>query len=327
MYYSTNQGTSWTLCSSMNGYKGKVAISADGNTFLHCPEGSNTTYYSTNNGGSWTSTGVTNVSNAVPVADFVNTNKFYIYSSSSGQLRVSTNKGVSFTASSANPGQWGSQLIRAVPGNEGHVWIAMYGGGLKYTTNNGTSWTTVSNVSYCTAVGFGKADPSATYPAIYIWGTVGGVRGLYRSINQGVNWTRINDDAHEWGGPGNGNFVMGDMNVYGRVYMSSVGRGLIVGDDESVLTSSVSFDKYSENNLLLNAWPNPASGGFNIEFKENREEVSLTISDVLGRVVEEIKVPAGVSELTIGEHLEPGTYYLTIRNSTRRRETIKLFRN
>jgi hypothetical protein len=229
IYYSTDQGATWTQSTSINGTYGKVALSADGNTILHCPEAT-TTYYSTNNGGTWTSTGVTNVDRAVPVADFVNTNKFYIYSRASGQLLVSTNKGVSFTASTSNPGQWGSQLIRAVPGNEGHVWVALYGSGLKYTTNNGTSWTTVSNITYCTAVGFGKTEPSATYPTIYIWGTIGGVDGIYRSIDQGVNWTRINDDAHEWGGPGNGNFVMGDMNVYGRVYMSTVGRGIVVGE-------------------------------------------------------------------------------------------------
>lgn len=244
MYYSTNQGASWTQTVSMNGTSGKVALSADGNTILHCPDGSSTTYYSTNNGGSWTGAAGVNVSGAIPVADYVNTNKFYIYSSLSGQLYVSTNKGVSFTASSSNPGQWGSPLIRTVPGNEGHVWVPMYGGGLKYTTNNGTSWTTISNVSYCGAVGIGKAAPNANYPTLYIWGTVGGVRGVFRSIDQGISWKRINDDAHEWGGTGNGNFVMGDMNVYGRTYMSTVGRGLVCIESESaaVAVTGVTVD-------------------------------------------------------------------------------------
>lgn len=238
MYYSTNKGVNWTQTASINGTSGKVALSADGNTILHCPSNSSTTYFSTNNGGSWTSAGGANVSGAVPVADFVNTNKFYIYNSASGQLLVSTNKGVSFTASSSNPGQWGSQLVRAVPGNEGHVWVPLYGGGLKYTTNNGSSWITVSNVSYCGAVGIGKAAPNATYPALYIWGTVGGIRGVFRSIDKGINWKRINDDAHEWGGTGNGNFVMGDMNVYGRAYMSTVGRGLVCIESESVTAAA-----------------------------------------------------------------------------------------
>lgn len=226
IYYSSDQGVNWPQSASINGSYGKVALSADGNTTLHCPEGSSTTYYSTNNGGTWTSTGVTNVQNAHPIADYVNTNKFYIYNPGSGQLLVSTNKGVSFTASSSNPGSGGSLRARAVPGKEGHVWVAL-ANGLTYTTNNGTSWTTASNVTYCRAVGFGKAATGATYPAVYIWGTVSGVKGIFRSIDQGVSWTRINDDAHEWGGVGNGNFVMGDMNVYGRAYMCTVGRGLV----------------------------------------------------------------------------------------------------
>jgi hypothetical protein len=37
---------------------------------------------------------------------------------------------------------------------------------------------------------------------------------------------------HQFGGPGNGNFVQGDMNTFGVVYMSTVGRGLIVGAPE-----------------------------------------------------------------------------------------------
>jgi hypothetical protein len=63
---------------------------------------------------------------------------------------------------------------------------------------------------------------------VYIWGTVGGVTGMFRSTDQGASWTRINDDAHQYGGMGQGNFVMGDMDVFGRAYMSTVGRGLVV---------------------------------------------------------------------------------------------------
>jgi xyloglucan-specific exo-beta-1,4-glucanase len=66
---------------------------------------------------------------------------------------------------------------------------------------------------------------------VYIWGAAGnGPRSLYRSDDAGQSFVRINDDAHEYGGPGNGEFVIGDANVYGRVYMSSAGRGLILGE-------------------------------------------------------------------------------------------------
>jgi hypothetical protein len=70
----------------------------------------------------------------------------------------------------------------------------------------------------------------ASYPSVFIWGSVdGGKRGIYRSTDAGASWIRVNDDAHQFGGPGNGQFIVGDMNTEGVVYMSTVGRGLVYG--------------------------------------------------------------------------------------------------
>ena len=55
------------------------------------------------------------------------------------------------------------------------------------------------------------------------------------------------DDANEYGGPGNGQFVQGDMNVFGRVYMSTVGRGLVYGEsDQTCIPTNV--DPYTKVN-------------------------------------------------------------------------------
>lgn len=302
IYYSTNQGSTWTQSATINGTYGKVALSADGSTILHCPEGGSTTYYSTDNGGSWTSTGVTNVQNAHPIADYVNTNNFYIYSPGSGQLLVSTNKGISFTASSSNPGSGGSLRARAVPGNEGHVWVALNGGGLKYTANTGTSWTKISNVTYCGAVGFGKSATGTTYPTVFIWGTVGGVKGIFRSTDKGVSWTRINDDAHEWGGPGNGNFVMGDMNVFGRAYMSTVGRGLVC--IESGVTTEISLVKAQKE---IRIFPNPSDGNFTIAGAKNAR---LQIYNMSGKLVYSRVLNEDITN--INTHLESGAYIIKL---------------
>ncbi len=254
MYYTTNQGTTWTLCGSMNGYKGKVAITADGTTFIHCPEGSSTLYRSINNGTNWTTCNGVSIADAVPVADMVNTNKLYAYSNTTGAMMISTDAGANFTATTS-PGSWGSKIIRTVPGQEGHIWIAMYNGGLKRSVNSGTSYTTLAGVTYCAAVGLGKAAPATSYHTIYIWGTVGGVTGVFRSIDQGASWLRINDDAHQYGGPGNGQFVIGDMNVYGRVFMSTVGRGIAYADIVvPAPVELISFSAKKENTSIIVEW-------------------------------------------------------------------------
>jgi hypothetical protein len=227
MYYSNNMGVSWTQ-NSMNGSQGQVALSANGNTVLHSPKESSTTYRSTNNGSSWSTVSGLSFTEARPVGDPVNSNKFYAYNPGNGAVLVSTNGGASFSqAGSVASG--GSKIIRLAPGVEGHVWIALNGGGLARSTNSGQSFSTINSVSNCGAVGFGIAASGANYPTVFIWGTINNVRGLYRSTDQGTSWVRVNDDAHEYGGPGNGQFVQGDMNIFGRVYMSTAGRGIVYG--------------------------------------------------------------------------------------------------
>ncbi|SEN42518.1 Por secretion system C-terminal sorting domain-containing protein [Chitinophaga rupis] len=230
VYYSNDKGATWTGASTSKGAGGRVAVSADGGTILHCPGGSATTWYTTNNGASWSACSGVSLGDAAPVADQVNANYFYIYIPNNGQMLRSSNKGVSFSlagtpgASTANY-PWEPALIRTVPGREGHVWVPLGRNGLKYSTNYGAAYTNVSNVTYCKTIGIGKAVSGASYPTVFIWGTVSGVTGLFRSTDQGATWTRLNDDAHEFAGAP---LLIGDMNVAGRVYMSAGGgRGLI----------------------------------------------------------------------------------------------------
>jgi xyloglucan-specific exo-beta-1,4-glucanase len=248
VYYSTDQGATWTGCATNKGSGGRVAISADGGTILHCPDNSSTTYYSTDNGASWLAAGGSTVTGAIPAGDLVNSNYFYIFNASTGQMLTSANKGVSFTVT-GTPGAtstpWTSTFIRTVPGNEGHLWVPLVDNGLKYSTDHGATYTTVTNVTYCKTVGIGKAISSTSYPAIYIWGTVKGVRGLFRSVDKGATWVKMNDDAHQFGGA---ELMLGDPNIFGRVYTGNTSaRGIVYWDD---------LTKYT-----LTATMAPAAGG------------------------------------------------------------------
>jgi hypothetical protein len=81
------------------------------------------------------------------------------------------------------------------------------------------------------AVGFGKAAPGKSYPAVYLVGTVNGVDGVFRSVDSGQSWTRINDDQHQYAWIGQA--VSGDPRVYGRVYLATNGRGILYADPKT----------------------------------------------------------------------------------------------
>jgi lysophospholipase L1-like esterase len=231
MYLSGDMGVSWKKTASLKGKQGQLALSADGKVIVHSPAKSAVSYYSADAGDSWTA--VKGLDGGRPVADPVNPRKFYALSGA--KMLVSSDGGASFAPAGGLASAHGSKVVRAAPGREGDVWVALYDGGLARSTDSGASFANLGNVGYAAAVGFGKAAPGAGYPAVYIWGSVGGVRGLFRSTDTGASWLRVNDDAHQYGGPGDAQFVVGDANTFGVVFMSTAGRGIVVGRPQRLL--------------------------------------------------------------------------------------------
>ncbi|GGL97713.1 hypothetical protein GCM10010129_46830 [Streptomyces fumigatiscleroticus] len=76
--------------------------------------------------------------------------------------------------------------------------------------------------------GRAQATDGAAYPAIYQVGSTEAITAVYRSDDEAKTWTRINDDAHQWGWTGQA--VTGDPRVYGRVYLATNGRGIQYGE-------------------------------------------------------------------------------------------------
>lgn len=237
MYRSADTGVTWTqvpMVKAASISDGAVALSADGATLLHTmtASGVTTTYRSTDSARAsptWNAVSGLDRRAVRPAADPVNAGRFYAYDSGNGDVLTSSDGGASF-AVTATLAAGGAPRLGVAPGREGDVWIALKDGGLARSTNSGASFSRVSSVTLCNAVGFGKTLVGASYPTVFIWGAAGGgKRGLYRSTDAGASWIRINDDAHQFGGPGNGQFVVGDMNTEGVVYMSTVGRGIVYG--------------------------------------------------------------------------------------------------
>jgi hypothetical protein len=164
----------------------------------------------------------------IPVADKAVDGVFYVFDKTTGTLLVSVDAGLSFKAAVnglPRVESWQTAQLAVVPGRMRDVWLAApYG--LLHSPDSETAVTNVKDVSSAWAVGFGAPKVTGAYPAVYLWGKVKGQDGLWRSDDEGANWARINDDAHQFGGF---SAITGDMRSYGTVYVAPYGRGLMSG--------------------------------------------------------------------------------------------------
>ncbi len=233
MYYSEDYGETWSKVktNSVDKYGGNIAVSADGECIVWSPGSSSTLYWTDDLGATWSE--CENISGSLdPVADPANPDYFYAYSTS-GYFYKSTDKGKTFTSKTTSF-SGGNTLIRTIPADTigGHILFPAGGDGLYLSQTFGITFTQLESVTYCEAVGTGVGPEGSDYPSIFIYGktTDDATLGAYRSDDIGETWVRVNDDEHQFGGLANGEFIMGDNNVFGRVYMSTAGRGIVYGD-------------------------------------------------------------------------------------------------
>jgi len=262
-YWSGDGGKTWAMFSSLpqgaqnTSGESNIVVTAR-NKAVWAPANS-VPSYTTDNGATWTPTNLPALSGVGInrgyrlAADRQNPNKVYAYNSGgawwnqwsdTAHFWYSTDGGHTFTESSALKGMspmitgFGNVSLAVNPNVEGDVWLAD-GNAIFHSTDSGMTWTKLSNFASAwsgnspfipdaqgaTLVALGKAAPGAAYSAaVYVVGVVNGQWGVYRSDDGGVNWTRFNDDAHQYGGIG---VLAADQNIYGRIYFSGTGRGLI----------------------------------------------------------------------------------------------------
>ena len=284
---STSGGASWWAGQNPPGVTGggNVAMAADGSAIVWAPGGSTSVFVSTTLGSSWSpATGLP--AGAIVEADRANANKFYALAN--GTFYVSTNKGASFSATAASNIPAAARKFKAVYGREGDIWLA--GGsatttyGLWRSSNSGVSFTRVANVQEADNVTFGKAAPGANYPTVYIIGKVEGVRGVFRSTDQGTSWVRINDDQHQYGNFGDA--ISGDPRIYGRLYLGTNGRGLLYGDAAGAGSSSSSTPSSSSapssSSMPSSSSSAPSSASSSISSAAPSSSSSSSSSSVVG---------------------------------------------
>ena len=225
--FSTNGGANWFQAQEPGGVTGggTVAAAVDGSRFVWSPQGTGV-HFSVGFGNTWQqSSGIP--AGARVESDRVDPRMFYGYAN--GTFYVSTDGGATFTQTGASGLPTEGVKFTAVPGMEGEIWLAGTGG-LWRSSDAGDTFTPMPGVESSRNVGFGAAAPGEDYHAVYAVATIDGVEGVWRSDDAAFSWDRVNDDGHQYGNMGEA--LTGDPNVYGRVYLGTNGRGVLVGDPQ-----------------------------------------------------------------------------------------------
>jgi hypothetical protein len=211
-----------------------IVVSADGSTFV---VGTRLALLTRDRGRTWSAPAGLPFETRV-TADKVDPRKFYavdisrhaVLGSDDGgaNFRVVGGRGLSADLSPVRTTNREQQNpLVAVPGEAGALWLKV-GSDLYRSSDAGESWTKASDGLAIDLYGLGRAAPGSRWPAVYAVGRKDGLQAVWRSIDGGADWQRINDERHQWGL--RFRVISGDPKTYGRVYIGTDGRGIVYGD-------------------------------------------------------------------------------------------------
>jgi xyloglucan-specific exo-beta-1,4-glucanase len=236
---SRDAGGSWTSGTPVRGTtdSGHVALTADGKRIVWSAPGIGV-QVSDDDGKTWTSTkglpAAVDKAGALVAADRVDPDRICLWANN--RLYVSADGGKNATAVDSDVLPVDGQVrLAAVPGREHEVWLAGGSGdkgsyGLFRSTDAGATWTALTGFDAADTVGFGKPARGTGHPTVFTSASRDGTRGFFRSTDVGRTWHRINDDWHQYGRTDGA--IIGDPDVFGRVYVATNGRGIVIGDTD-----------------------------------------------------------------------------------------------
>jgi oligoxyloglucan reducing-end-specific cellobiohydrolase len=239
--YSVNGGTDWIPFGVAVSASLKVAVSAEASVIYLSNR-----QYSLDNGTTFTATPSTGTgslpasSMSAIFSDKVRPKVFYAFQSSTGTFYSTYQTdggedGYTWTAMSSTLPHAGMGQMVPVYNQAGDIWLTQPTA-LYHSLDFGATWTKVNasgnaaRLTNLTTVAVGAPRTATAYPSIFVYGTVNGIQGVFRSDTKGARWIRVSDDAHNYGGPAAPPTFVGDPRVWGRIYMGMNGRGIVYGD-------------------------------------------------------------------------------------------------
>jgi hypothetical protein len=216
---------------------GDAAISADGKLLLWSVRGGPLAL-SDNEGKRWQALPLQSTGR-LPLqvlADARKPESFWVYDAVAGQIFTLSSDGVPHPVNSSAPKAGRLRISANAPDT---LWIGT-GSGLWRSAADAQNFVPVPTVAAAYAVGFGKPVPGSTNPVIFLAGVIAGTPdaappakdesrggGIYRSLDDGSTWQRIDDAEHHYSWIEQ---ITGDPRISGRVYMGTNGRGVLWGD-------------------------------------------------------------------------------------------------
>lgn len=321
-YITLDGGATWENMGNVAAYH--VGFSADGKKMFICTK-NGALKVSTDNGATWGATSITSGASYV-IGDPENADVIYATTKTQKDgwidittFNVSTDGGKTFT--SIEEMEFNSySRITVVPGHEGLVYIPASSKGALVSTDYGKTFTQVPGLTSCDGIGVGKGLTAGSY-TLYAFGNNGMTEGYFRSTDEGKTWLMTNDSKHNFGGLGNGQFIIGDMNTFGRFYVGTTGMGIVYADETSNFEAPV-YKCYTEGSVssvedvvaeaedVLVVSPNPTVGSFSLN-----EDGQLVIVNTLGAVVFSGEYVAGTE---IGDNLPAGIYVARINGKVQK---------
>jgi hypothetical protein len=252
--YSTDFGTTWSplkaplpagyteIPDDKLGYNygdpyidANIVVSADGKTFVvMTPD----PVLTDDRGASWSKVKGLSAHHGWIVADRGDAKRFYavdfdkavVYASVDGARSFKPVKttGLPADIKAAEPkAREDIQSLYATPNKPGDLWFNAKGQ-LYHSIDGGAHFAKIDSGLRVSHMDFGKAAPGKTDMALYAIGTQDTVTAIWQSLDNAQSWTRINDERHEY-------FrafrrIAADKNVFGRVYVATDGRGIVLGE-------------------------------------------------------------------------------------------------
>ena len=249
-YYSKDSGETWTQMKNGGGTSGKGAIAKIGSIYRIFHTSDNGISYTDDFGDTWSkSEGLVGSKPFGILVEFSDPNIIYSYTAKFNpywiydttkseptlddaqyDLAVSVDGGKTFTNQIVCPYDQCDVANRIAYLGKGQIVVAAGWYGAFISNDFGKTVTKLDSVFYCKTIGYGAPEKEGGINTLFMYGkpNTDDIEGIYRSTDAGKTWVLINT-KNLYGGTGNGNFIVGDMNTFGMLYMSTVGCGIIYG--------------------------------------------------------------------------------------------------